>query len=140
MHSPNPQQDNRSRGFVVESTKEVKCGVFVEQRVTISRGRREGVVKGRVTIPAVIDDQGERHSVPFDSCREFWHVQINGMRQGRLITFGGATPNGDGYWRARVKSGVRVWAEIEPTNHYIDEASRDLLTCEGDRSRSIATR
>lgn len=114
--------------------------VFVDRKVTISRTRREGVVKGRVTIPAVVDDGGDRHAVPFDDCREFWHVQVYGMRRGRLTTFGGATPDEDGYWRARAKSGIRVWAELSPANHYIDEASGDLLTCEGGRSRSVTTR
>lgn len=115
--------------------------VFVDTKITISRGRREGVVKGRLTILAVIDDEGKRHPVPFDACREFWHVQIEGMRDGSLVTYGGATPDTGGYWRARVRSHVRVWASVGPTNHYIgDEPSGDLLTCNGARSRSVTTR
>lgn len=62
------------------------------QEVTISKGRREGVVKGRVVISPVVDDQGGRRPVPFDDCREFWHVEIQGMRGGQLTGFGGATP------------------------------------------------
>ena len=114
--------------------------VFVDQKVTISKGRGEGVVRGRVAIPAVVDDQGRRHTVPFDDCREFWRVQIRGMRKGRLVEYGEATPDEDGRWRATVRSGVRAWAELFPTAHYIDEPSGDLLTCEAARSsRSVRT-
>ena len=113
--------------------------VFVDQKVTISRGRREGVVKGRVTILPAVDDDGNRHAVPFDHCREFWHVQVYGMHKGQVATFGGATPDAEGYWRAKVRSGVRVWAEAWVQAHYIDEASGDMLTCESDRSRSVRT-